>query len=695
MRYLFGMLAFLTLLGSLSPAAIAQVPSKRLLIAQCAHAGAINVSMMQSCSGLSVPPPVFSSCLNGGECFDEPPVSAPLPPPGVPFCGGPSLGALECPQPIPCGYVNTVSCQLAIACGTGSYPHCLAPIPCGVAGALPCPSNGSIPALPPPFIPDVAYNQINPRFNAVMSPAAFQPLSPDGVMPVQPSPRVPPVVMVAPSLPDLERLRRCRENASSEDEFNSCLVTSAMSGPGRISADCLKKYSDNLIRAVGCSSGSEVLESRIDLADAAAQCAEDNLNDRESFKTCVAEHVLGSHGGKYVDCAIDEADASDVANCALAHSLVETHPELIKCATMDNSSIEVISGCMGRLAGGSNTNALVNCGQASTNMLEALDCVADSRIGDDERALIQCAIGSDDFDTLRACAGTGVPTVNEARFVSCVDKSSGDLDGLAQCLGSTLLTRNEQAYVACSQEGDASSIAECVGTTLLGSKEKRYLECAAQDSGSETDIAACIGTQEMGERERAIATCGIRGGSSEEILACIGGQYLGANEQRYLKCAVQNHFDAAGTVICSLSTQMNPELQIAVSCAAASGGEPMTFASCTAGRLGERELEKCWAHGIATDDGCYGKGNTIRQFYDGMDDRMRTAFGSGNELYKAYHFLNENIYSPGPNNEFVKAMNNVMNDLQNGPSQSNDIVRAFNDAGDFTNSVGQAIGVHL
>ena len=78
---------------------------------------------------------------------------------------------------------------------------------------------------------------------------------------------------------------------------------------------------------------------------------------------------------------------------------------------------------------------------------------------------------------------------------------------------------------------------------------------------------------------------------------------------------------------------MNEEWRIAAECAVQLGGEPLSFAGCTAGRLTVREFTKCLGGEIGKD--CF-----------------------------------------GPNNTIVVGLNNAFRDLTQGPGRNNDVVRA-------------------
>jgi hypothetical protein len=86
---------------------------------------------------------------------------------------------------------------------------------------------------------------------------------------------------------------------------------------------------------------------------------------------------------------------------------------------------------------------------------------------------------------------------------------------------------------------------------------------------------------------------------------------------------------------------MNEEWRIASECAVETGGNPIGFAGCAAGRLTIRELTKCFTSGD-----CFGPNNTVTK-------TLTNAF-------------NDITHGPGPNNEIVKAIK-AIDDLTGGP----------------------------
>jgi len=87
---------------------------------------------------------------------------------------------------------------------------------------------------------------------------------------------------------------------------------------------------------------------------------------------------------------------------------------------------------------------------------------------------------------------------------------------------------------------------------------------------------------------------------------------------------------------------MNEEWRITAECAVQTGGEPFSFAGCTAGRLTLKELTQCFSGGS-----CFGPNNTIVKYYiDAFHDILHGP-SQNNEVVVALHKLEE--ASGGPN----------------------------------------------
>ena len=168
------------------------------------------------------------------------------------------------------------------------------------------------------------------------------------------------------------------------------------------------------------------------------------------------------------------------------------------------------------------------------------------------------------------------------------------------------------------------------------------------------------------------------GKDEKRIAICAGSGFLGDNERYYVSCVANNPDSYGRMAVCALGKNLNPEWQIAASCAVETGGQPYAFAVCTGGQLMAREIGKCWQHGVATDDGCFGPNNEYVKLVHNLDNEAKNAFGENSVAYQAYHWYNNNVMAPGPNHEVVKAFNTVLNDVTNGPGPNNDVIKFVN-----------------
>ena len=662
--------------------------SKRQKIIICARAGALTIPAMQDCSGLNVPEPAFVGCVSGQWCLDEPPIGPAMPPlpPGVPFCG--AMGTPPCPSPMPCGYPGTIHCPgtapihiaQAPICGVAISPPCAMARPCGVPGTLACPSLSAPPMFAPGPLP-IVYGLPATMSFSVPPPPNFTPLQmlPGGL----PGTNSPANIQFAMSaMPDLGRLERCKSRSSDEEEFATCMLTGALSGPAHLTIECLSQHSSDLAMAALCSTGTPGLPDQYATAQAASKCAQEAHGSLSELRGCVGSNLISE---EVLQC-LDQAGSARAA-CLMENGSSEKTKVIMECAGQGDSS--AIATCVtGKLLGNREQKVLGCIGNPTA--MDALNCIADDRLGDQERIIYACAAKASSVAAMRSCAG-GLMSTEAARYLDCAN--AGNQATAAACIAKQLYGPETAKLLECA--GSATAAAECAGRKLLGTQEQKYLNCAVGSQGSAQNLATCLGSSAMGSRERKLLACATSAGSNEEAVACAAGEYMGKNEQMYLNCAVQNQFQMAGTVACALSQQidMNAEMQIAVGCAMTSGGEPMVFATCTAGQLSAKELEKCWAHGIATDQGCFGPNNSIRKFYDSINDEMKKILGANSEAYKMYELYHNNVLAPGPNHEVVKALNTALNDIKHGPGPNNDVVKVVNKAKNAINSVTKSIGV--
>lgn len=251
---------------------------------------------------------------------------------------------------------------------------------------------------------------------------------------------------------------------------------------------------------------------------------------------------------------------------------------------------------------------------------------------------------------------------------------------------------------ACSSDSDSSNeFYECVVEHAMPRAYRIVSECRDEHpkDGGRALICSTENPELMDAYEKIV---GIKECTEDnersgwDVAQCIGDQTLGENERYYLGCVTRNRGDLTKTAVCGLAKNLNPEQQIALACAISSGGEPHAFAVCTGGQLLERELNKCWQHGIATASGCFGPNNEYSRLLRSADQQMRRTLGENSVLYHAYQAWHHNVLAPGENHEIVKVINNGIRDVRNGPGENNEFVKAGKALEKGFRSVGKVFG---
>lgn len=262
---------------------------------------------------------------------------------------------------------------------------------------------------------------------------------------------------------------------------------------------------------------------------------------------------------------------------------------------------------------------------------------------------IQTPQGSSPVPKQFADANNGFATprlASEGHTAACFQQARGpqgvDRSRFGACLLQEMATPQERALLQCAQLGDKAAIAFCM-TGQLGGANERAAAAALQNCYSQygTDYS----------RYPLCMASGNVPGEAGKLLACVEQQ------------GRTGDVTMVGTAICygAGNLQMNPETQIIVSCAVATGGEPYSFAGCAGGQLTARELDKCFTNGIGGDSGCFGPNNDIVLALGGTGQWLAGQFG--------------------PNNDLVRTWNNTVNDLRDGPGDNHEAVRTIRNVG--------------
>lgn len=234
---------------------------------------------------------------------------------------------------------------------------------------------------------------------------------------------------------------------------------------------------------------------------------------------------------------------------------------------------------------------------------------------------------------------------------------------------------------------DRDKFGDCMLNEMLGEKERALYNCAKKSDDDNTKLALCSLSVLGGQNEKAavaqISNCYAAHQDNYDMYPlCMAQQNMNEDAAILLSCvekqSQQGDVTFYGTAACYGGdvVDLTPEQQIALECAAGTGGEPYLFASCAGGRLTARELEKCLSHGIG-GQGCFGPNNDIVKALRNVGIDISKEFGPNNDIVKTWNnAVNDIQNGPGKNNEITKTFRNAANDIKNGPGKNNDIVRA-------------------
>jgi hypothetical protein len=263
-----------------------------------------------------------------------------------------------------------------------------------------------------------------------------------------------------------------------------------------------------------------------------------------------------------------------------------------------------------------------------------------------------------------------------------------------------MIATEQQANICLEKSGlDAAQFVDCLAPSMMSPNQKQAYDCV-REGGDELTTTTCLAGIFMGEKEKSalrdVEACYREvGGDWEQHAFCMAGKRGDERTVKAFQCvkaqAESADLSAVGVAICLAAGELklNPELTIAVECAATSGGEPLVFAGCAGGRLTERELRKCLDNGIGGDGGCFGPNNEIVRGLQQLGVDMAQVLNPNGLAIQTFNTAIRDIANgPGPNNDIVRAIDTVNNDLKNGPGPNNDVVRFFD-------GVGESLGVKL
>lgn len=286
----------------------------------------------------------------------------------------------------------------------------------------------------------------------------------------------------------------------------------------------------------------------------------------------------------------------------------------------------------------------VGIGMSPTN-LAALDCL--KAAGNDDGArlkcvvpagtpqakaldMAKCAVGADrDLDKLSACADGDAAKLKKA--YDCADRQATLMDAALNC--TEAVNPEFGLAVKCAKAAEGRNYLECLPN--LGEREKAAL-CLARAVTDAQKMECLAGQIPLDPRAMATITCLTRSnGNGQAMAACAVVNFLPPEVAKAAACASQST-GGVSFALCATGSGMNAEMRMAAECAASTGGEPISFAGCTAGRLTVAELTKCMSGEIGTEGGCFGPNNTIVKTINNIAKDLTQGLGPGNELVKAF-----------------------------------------------------------
>jgi hypothetical protein len=413
-----------------------------------------------------------------------------------------------------------------------------------------------------------------------------------------------------------------------------------------------------------------------------AKCVMEASRDPQKLKACVMREVPGGEDIlKLATCTKDAGkDPVKLASCG-AGQMGSIPSAIAACFTASSSSSTQIQECLnkadGRFAAAEKLRA---CAKGSVGDPAVLlrTCASDI-IPADSQNLAVCLLtkGGDPKTALTTC-GSLPPNAEEVvATVTCIQGAGKDPNQLSECL-----VRNRPNYKAALETalcvnrsgGDSSKLAVCAAARV-GGTAGAVAQCLASQPAATRDPLQCAGAadprlataqkvyncaRKAGNIEGAIVACsdGILDQKTQEavtcvskangdrtaLAACAGQAILPGEAGRLAGCAASSQ-GAASFGVCAVAPSVNEEWRIAAECAVSSGGEPVSFASCTGGRLTIRELTKCVGGKIGED--CFGPNNTIRKYYENMFNDLIHGPSSSNEIVKAVNVVGQGLKGVG------------------------------------------------
>jgi|GEM_PF-3378817 len=412
---------------------------------------------------------------------------------------------------------------------------------------------------------------------------------------------------------------------------------------GRAVFDSFLKQYDSLTKDSVISLDAKKIP-RVPDAAAIKKCKDESPNQAE-FRTCITRTMSKSFDAVF-ECSKKYTEGEKLA-CLATQTQDDAFKSLVGCLAGGKPSPDKVLSCATDSGIVLKATAIRECISSAENRSSTSNCLL-THLSEDQRGVAECLTRTGDPNAAPNCLTSISPKFKQLNEVASCVQDAGNNSARTNCILNNVGGDAARIATCVNKGGQGLDIAACaMGNSDEGRVVQQMLRCAkaGRDTGS---ILANCADGVLDEKSRQTLGC-VAGaaGDKSKLAACAAGTVLPHDAARLVGCATSSQ-GPTSFALCAAGPSMNEEWRIAAECAMSSGGEPISFAGCTAGRLTVRELTKCFSGEIGKD--CF-----------------------------------------GPNNTIVKTLNNAYKDLTEGPGENNELVKAIRAVGEITGGPNSVI----
>lgn len=377
-----------------------------------------------------------------------------------------------------------------------------------------------------------------------------------------------------------------------------------------------------------------------------------------TFVECMATQLGQPASADALKCLRDKSGNAEAFKCLAASGAVPQIADKASCFQGDTQDERTVALCLARPDRAAQVAEAERCLAGVRGEGQTLTLCLNRFMPEDKRKLVTCLSERRTDPRLAALCplGDGPEARRAVAAVECATDPSASAQQVGLCLAG--VAGGDAAKVGkCVEDGGGNAaVAACI---LAGNKEvdaaRRIYDCAMGGKSAAQLIAKCANGVVGGDAQKIAACVADSGASNEQLVACTASALLPKELAPVAACAAKSQ-SGVGLALCVAGPSMNAEWRIAAECASSTGGEPFSFAGCTAGRLTLKEFTQCLTGEIGKD--CFGKENTIVQAFRTVGNDLKNCPNGGPCL--------------GENNDiviFTKRLEEGMHDLGKGLEQ--------------------------